>query len=240
MSRLPLPPAATAALLLGLLPLAAACAPDPTADAPAARVEAAGAEPAPATGAAQEESVPYTFAAESKVEWAASKVTRSHDGGFEDVAGTIHLVAGDPARSSVDVLIDTRSIYSDTERLTGHLKSADFFEVETYPEARFTSTSITRQEVGAYSVTGDLTLHGVTRRLTFPATIAVADDTVTAEAEFSIRRFDWDIKYKGAADDLIRDDVLLRFDLVAHAAGGAAAEAPAAGGGAVEAAADAP
>jgi polyisoprenoid-binding protein YceI len=125
---------------------------------------------------------------------------------------------GDPTKSSVNVAIDTLSIWSDSDPLTGHLKSADFFDVETHPISTFESTSIVRDGAG-YSVTGNLDLHGVTKSITFPATIEVGPEQVTVQAEFAIKRFDFNIEYKGKADDLIRDDVVIKFDLMAMPAG---------------------
>lgn len=196
--------------------LTMACA-NPAKDATPAQVN----EPAAAAAEPVAEAAPVTgerlvIASDSKVEWVGSKVTGSHDGGFEKVSGTITLVNGTPEGSIVDVAIDATSLWSDNENLTGHLKSADFFDVATYPEARFTSTAIAAAPEGGYSITGDLTLHGVTKSITFPATITVAESEVTANAEFSIKRFDWNIVYAGKADDLIRDDVLIKLAIVAR------------------------
>ena len=197
--------------LVGLLALAG-CS-NPADDKPEAKVE----EPA-------ELSVPsdgdrYVFAEESRIDWVGSKVTGQHDGGFSSFDGEIILVDGDPAVSSVYILIDTNSIWSDNEKLTGHLKSGDFFDVETFPTAAFTSTSI---EPGAegYTITGNLELHGVNKSITFPATIAVEDDGVKTQAEFFINRNDFGIVYPGKPDDLIRDEVVIRFDLTAVPAAG--------------------
>lgn len=202
----------------------AACS-NPAADAPAAEVgEATAAAEAPTATAG---AVTYTLTDDSVIEWTASKVTRSHDGTFPDVEGTISLVDGAPEASSVEVTIDTTTLTSDTDQLTTHLKSADFFDVEAHPEASFRSTAITPQGDGTYQVAGVLDMAGVSKQVSFPATIEVAEDAVRTQAEFSINRFDWEIDYAGAADDLIRDEVLLRFDLRAERAGG---EAGAAGG----------
>ena len=70
-------------------------------------------------------------------------------------------------------------------------------------------------EGDGYSVTGTLDLHGVTKNISFPATIEVSDDGVRAQAEFVIKRFDFGIVYPGKADDLIRDEVVIRLDLQA-------------------------
>lgn len=158
--------------------------------------------------------VVYALSEGSKIEFTGSKVTGSHDGGFGTFTGEIEVVDGDPTRSSVSVTIDMNSMWSDNDRLTGHLKSADFFEVETYPETTFRSTAIRATDTG-HEIVGELTMHGVTKSITFPATIEMADGEVRANAEFFVKRFDWDIVYPGKPDDLIRDEVVIRLNLVA-------------------------
>ena len=58
-------------------------------------------------------------------------------------------------------------------------------------------------------------MHGVTKSITFPAAIEMAEGEVRASAEFFVKRFDWNIVYPGKPDDLIRDEVVIRLDLVA-------------------------
>lgn len=197
-------------LLFGTLLLTFGCA-DPAADAPQAEVAEPAAEPAAAP--AMEGARVYGFSDDSTVSFVGSKVTGAHDGGFESFDGTIAVADGTVEGSSVEVVIDTTSLWTDTERLTGHLKSADFFEVETYPTATFRSSSITPNDDGTYTVTGNLDLHGVTKQISFPATVALTEDGFTAEAEFAIKRYDFGIEYPGKPDDLIRDDVLVKLDL---------------------------
>ena len=153
---------------------------------------------------------------DSKIEFSAAKVTKKHDGAFGAFEGTIGLVNGDPLMSAVQVLIDMASVTSDAEKLSKHLKSADFFDVAQFPKTNFSSTSI-RPGNGPsnYNVTGKLSLHGVIKPLTFPATIKVSNDAVDVEAELTLNRKDWGIVYPGAPDDLIRDDISIK--LTAHA-----------------------
>jgi polyisoprenoid-binding protein YceI len=128
-------------------------------------------------------------------------------------------VAEDLQNARVDLSIDMTSTYSDDPDLTKKLLSADFFEADTYPAATFKSTSIAKSPAGGntYDVTGNLTLHGVTKGITFPAEIVLEGDTLKTTAEFTIKRFDWNISFKGMADDLIREDVLLYFEITAKA-----------------------
>ncbi len=161
------------------------------------------------------DALPLT-AENSKVEFTGSKVTGKHDGGFKAFTGTIDLVNAKPEESNVTVDIDTASVFSDDEKLTGHLKSADFFDVAKFPKAGFTSTKIvpdTAKGAGNYTVTGDFNLHGQTKSITFPAKITVTDADVAVDAEFSINRKDFGIVYAGKTDDLIRDDVVIKLNL---------------------------
>ena len=152
----------------------------------------------------------------SKVEFTGSKVTGKHDGGFKTFTGTIDLVNGKPANSSVYVDIDAGSVFTDDEKLTGHLKSADFFDVAKFPKATFRSKSIEADSAkgpDGYTVTGDFSLHGVTKSISFPATIKAGPESVDVDAEFAVNRKDFGIVYTGTADDLIRDDVVIRLNL---------------------------
>jgi polyisoprenoid-binding protein YceI len=159
----------------------------------------------------------YAFdgAGESKIGWRASKVTGGHDGGFDRFDGTATVVDDDPTKSKVSVEIDARSITSDNEKLTKHLKSDDFFSVERYPRIAFTSTKIEKGGggKGSHTVTGNLTMHGVTKGVTFPATIELHGDRISVDTEFSINRRDFEINYKGAPNDLIRDEVVVKLSI---------------------------
>ena len=81
-----------------------------------------------------------------------------------------------------------------------------------FPTATFRSTEIKKDGEG-HTITGDLTLHGVTKRISFPATVAVTGATLSANAEFSINRQDFGINYPGMRDDLIRDLVVIKLSL---------------------------
>lgn len=218
-------------IVLPTLALGALCVacPNPADDAPKAKVgetkKAAATKPAEAKPAMPAgEHAMLDLGPESKVMFVGSKVTGTHEGGFKDVDGTIHLTP-DVVGSKAEIVIDTTSVYTDAEKLTGHLKSPDFFDVEKYPMAKFAISDIKKGEGDKYNVVGELTLHGVTKSIEFPATIGVDDDAVTAKAEFSINRKDFGIVYAGKSDDLIRDAVLIKLDIVAPKKAGAADDA---------------
>jgi len=150
----------------------------------------------------------------SSIEFIGSKVTGSHKGGFKKFEGEMAVANGKLADSGSKVVIDTTSIWTDTDRLTGHLKIPDFFNVAQIPTATFETTSVSDQGTNTL-VTGNLTLHGVTKQISFPAQVQVSDDAVNLQAEFAINRFDFEIKYAGKADDLIRKEVVLKLNVKA-------------------------
>lgn len=166
----------------------------------------------------------------SKITFVGSKVTGKHDGGFNDFKGTIELDPQNFQASSIQIEIDMNSVWSDNERLTGHLKTGDFFLVEEHPTATFTSTEI--KEGGAdgasHTITGNLTMRGVTKSVTFPANITVGPEQVTASSTFALPRKQFGVAYAGAPDDLIRDDVIITLDVKAPRNGAQPAAAPAA------------
>jgi len=153
----------------------------------------------------------------SKVEFVAAKVTRSHNGSFKQFTGAIDLVKNNVEGSRVTIDIEAGSVVTDEDQLTGHLKTADFFDVAKYPKATFTSTKIEPSNAGGatHNVTGNFELHGVKKSITFPATIQVAPDSVSVNAEFAINRKDFGLLYPGKADDLIRDGVVIKLTVKA-------------------------
>lgn len=166
---------------------------------------------APSTGTAT-----YTIdPATSKVAWTGSKVTASHDGSFEKFTGSVTVPDGAAEKGSVNVDIDVTSLKADPQKLADHLKTPDFFDVAKFPKATFASTAITKggDKGATHTITGNLSLHGVTKSITFPATIRPAADKVEADAEFSINRKDFGLAYPGMANDLIRDDVVIKLTI---------------------------
>lgn len=150
----------------------------------------------------------------SKIDFVAAKVTRSHNGSFKQFTGTINLVNSKPEESRVTIDIDANSVMTDEPDLTKHLQTPDFFDVAKFPKAHFVSTKIEpNASGGTYNMTGNFELHGIKKAITFPATIQVAPDNVTVNAEFSINRKDWALTYPGKADDLIRDGVVIKLAL---------------------------
>jgi polyisoprenoid-binding protein YceI len=219
-------PARVAVLAFPVLLAALAGCEDPTKDMPKATVSSAAPAKTPVSTAtaAKTPDAPAAGAetlaldpASSAVGFVGSKVTGKHEGKFTTFTGSISLAGGKAEGGKIKVEIDLGSVKTDQEKLDGHLKTKDFFDVEKFPKAIFTSTEIKAGgEKGATdTVTGDLELHGVKKTITFPATITVTPDGATGTAEFSINRKDFGLVYPGKPDDLIRDDVGLKLSLKA-------------------------
>ncbi|MDI1477559.1 YceI family protein [Polyangium sp. y55x31] len=206
-----------AAAVPALLSLAA-CE-DPAKDKPKATVapaSSAQADTKPASTAAVQETLDVDATA-STVGFIGSKVTGKHEGKFEKLAGKITLADGKAEGGKISFEVETASVKTDAADLDKHLKNADFFDVEKFPKATFTSTEIKAGGTNGatHTITGDLDLHGVKKSITFPVTITIAPDAATGTAEFSINRKDFNITIAGKPDDLIRDDVLLKLTLKA-------------------------
>lgn len=204
-----------ATVLLFVVGVLVAGCKDPGAEVTAAKVESTpDIKAEPASGGDRDSKAASSLAinpSNTKIEFVGAKVTASHPGGFTDFAGSVGL--GDPIETStIELTIQTASLFADKEKLTKHLKSPDFFDVGKFPTATFRSTEI-KKDGGAPTISGDLTLHGVTKRISFPATVEVSDAKVSATAEFSINRQDYGITYPGMPDDLIRDLVVIKLSL---------------------------
>jgi polyisoprenoid-binding protein YceI len=199
-------------LLVVLAALLTYACSDPAANKPKATVGNA----APESGAPKAGAETLVISPDnSKIEFVAAKVTRSHNGSFKQFRGTIDLINNSAEQSIVTIEIETGSVVTDEDALTAHLKTPDFFDVAKYPKANFVSTKIEPNTAGGatHNVTGNFDLHGVKKAITFPATIQIAPESVSVNAEFSINRKDFNINYPGKADDLIRDGVVIKLNL---------------------------
>ncbi len=160
-------------------------------------------------------------AAQSTVKWIGRKVSGQHNGTVNIKSGTLTVKEG--KLTGGQFIIDLTTIHDNDlegeykQKLEGHLKSADFFDVENHPEATFEITSVADgTDAGTLTVSGNLTIRGVTKNITFDATASqVSEVSVVADADFNIAREDWGVSYKGQADDLISKEINLKIHLVA-------------------------
>ena len=123
-------------------------------------------------------------------------------GGFRDVAGAINYDAKDVTRSSVEVTIKVASIDTGHEGRDRHLRSADFFDAEKFPEMTFRSKRVERRGAGGLVAVGDLTIKGVTKEVSMPFTLSgpIKDpfggpSRLGAEASIRVDRRDYGITW---------------------------------------------
>lgn len=116
-------------------------------------------------------------------------------GNFGEFTGSATVAAGQ--LNSVAVEIQTASLTTEIDGLTNHLKGPDFFNVNDLPTASFKSTSIAPGTDGTVTITGDLTLLGNTKSLSFPATVST-DGSLKLNAEFTIDRTEFGMNYDPA------------------------------------------
>ena len=200
------------------LSVLAGCAADPAKDVAPAEVHDASSAPA-APAAVPADAKTLTFVAGSAIEMVGSKVTGSHDISLPVSQGTVKVAAGSVV--ATDVTFDMAALTSDHPKFEKHLKNDDFFATDKFPTSRFVASNVVARagaEAGTpnVDVTGTLTIRDVSHDVTIPAQIAVSETGTQVTAEFSINRQNWGVSYPGKPDNLIRDDVVVRFDLTAQ------------------------
>ncbi len=146
-------------------------------------------------------------------------------GAFTEFFGTAHVDTADPKKSSVSITIVANSVTTGQRQRDDHLRSGDFFDIEQHPEITFVSTSVDRDGDGAeWTVTGDLTIKGVTRPVTVPfAHTGSAKDPygnvrIGFEGEAVINRKDWGLTWNAALETggvMVSDKIKLEFDVSA-------------------------
>jgi len=167
--------------------------------------------------------VTYTVdVAKSSITWIGKKVTGSHNGSIALKSGTLNV--NGKSITGGGFIVDMTSIKDadGSAKLEGHLKADDFFGSEKYPTSNFVITKVAGSGANV-TVTGNLTIKGITKPLSFPATVAVGTDgTVTATApKIVVDRTKYDIKYgsksffESIGDKAIYDEFELAVKLVA-------------------------
>jgi len=145
-------------------------------------------------------------------------------GRFTDFEGAIEFNEAAPEQSSVHFTINAKSIDTAEPDRDTHLRSADFFDIEKYPQITFVSTSIVKRGAETYDVTGDLTIHGVTRQIVLPvAHLGKAKDPwgnerLGFEAESSLNRKDFGLSWNAALETggfLVGDEVKISLQVQA-------------------------
>jgi polyisoprenoid-binding protein YceI len=174
---------------------------------------------------ATKESITYKVdPKQSELNWSGKKLASGHSGLIEIKSGEISaegdkITAG---KFEVDMKTITEPGNPDQEKaayLTGHLMSEDFFDAEKYPVTSFEITGVDEKD-GKFTISGNLTIKGISKNISFPAKVKADGEKLTADAEFTINRNDWGVTYGSgitgaAADQAIHDDIEFKISLVA-------------------------
>ena len=176
----------------------------------------------------ESESDLYALSSDSYIGFAGSKIGGIHYGQFPGFVGNVSIVDGDLSTAKIDISLDMAKLSSDDSRLTGTLKGEDFFDVENHPIAHFFSTSVEPSDDG-FTVTGNLTIREIAKSISFPAQISLDGEALSATAEFTIDRNEWKLGTGWVSDTVIKDGVLMEFDIQAEHAKPAATASDAPG-----------
>lgn len=185
--------------------------------------------------AAARAGVPYKIDSTQVVNFIGTKPVGQHHGTFKITEGQLFVqnaasVTGGKFTLDITSLKITDKDTAGTTKLAGHLASADFFESAKYPTAVFEITDVQTYNADStkpalvldgatHTVSGNLTLKGITKNVTFPAVIKVTDNVATAQANFNINRTDWGLVYgndQSLGDKFIRPEVNVSFSISAN------------------------
>lgn len=169
--------------------------------------------------------------ASSEVLWHGEKVVGQHDGAVKIKNGTINVKDGKIVGGviEIDLTTITNKDLTDTaynNKLVNHLKSEDFFDVAKFPTSKLEITSVEPisnpvPQAPNYTVKGNLTIRGVTKGISFPASLNVTDNSVAGNGTFDIDRTEFGLKYgsgkffEGLGDKMIKDNFTMKFNITA-------------------------
>ena len=157
----------------------------------------------------------------SSVSFGIRHLVSKFTGGFTKITGTIAYDADAPEKSSVDATVDIASLSTASEKRDNHLKSPDFFDAAKFATATFKSKSWVKTGDGAFDVTGDLTIHGVTKETTFQVTLlatgpGMGGSTISGwEATAKIKKSDFGVNGPAMLGKVLGDDVSLTIGIEA-------------------------
>jgi polyisoprenoid-binding protein YceI len=177
---------------------------------------------------------------QSSLEWEGYKPTGQHNGTVDIVSGNLmikddQIVGGEFVMDLTSVTVLDLEDPGMNKKLTDHLKSSDFFEVETYPEATFEITSVESALSGTgdpaaekgdvkttHMITGNLTVKGISRSIAFNALVDTKNGQIKALSNmFFLDRTEWNVQYKSKKifanlkDNFINDEMGIKIKLVA-------------------------
>ena len=165
----------------------------------------------------------------SIVNWKGSSLHGKHNGSIQLSSGRLNIVEGNITTGDFDINMNSLNVLDlkgeEKTELEAHLKENDFFETTKFPTGRFVITKVEKIDgntAATHRISGDLTLKDITNPISFLANIKISDNKIEATSnELAINRTKWKITYEStllgvALDKAIKDDILLKINLVAE------------------------
>jgi polyisoprenoid-binding protein YceI len=140
---------------------------------------------------------------------------------LEDIKGSVVVDQADWAKSSVEVTMPFSGLHTGVPKLDEHMKTPDFFDAAKFPDVTFKSTKVTKTGAETLDITGDLTVHGVTKPVTLHARInkigenkMIGSQTAGFDADTTLKRSDFGVnKYVPMVGDEIKVHITVSADL---------------------------
>ncbi len=162
----------------------------------------------------------------SVLNWEGKKVTGQHNGVVKFNEGTLTVDGAKLTGGTFEFDMNSITSLDLTDagynaKFIGHMKSEDFFNTTKYPTSKFVITKVTPKGGNNYDITGNMTIKNITNPVTFPATVIVAGNTITAEGKAVLDRTKFDIRYgsksffENIGDKAIYDDFTINLKTVA-------------------------
>lgn len=163
---------------------------------------------------------------ESRVQWIGRRIGSSHDGHVKILSGHLtvdgqRITGGEFTINMTSITVDDIKDSDRNARLVGHLKNDDFFSVDKFSEAKLVIKNSEVESSGMQSLSGDLTIKGITKPISFKAEVKLEGDTVQAKSQIIFDRTDYGIRYRSGnffqdlGDRAINDDIEINVQLTA-------------------------
>jgi polyisoprenoid-binding protein YceI len=140
--------------------------------------------------------------------------SKDPSGSFKIMSGDIDFDDKDLSAANFDFKIDIRSISTGNGMMTKKAQTAEWFDTAKYPYAKFKSTKVEKKEGSAYNIYGNLTIKGITKAVTVPATYSKSGNKITFKGSFYVNRMDFKV---GKKSDAVPDQMKVNFEIPAQA-----------------------
>ena len=139
--------------------------------------------------------------------------SKDPSGSFKIMEGDIDFDEKDLSSANFDFKIDIRSISTGNGMMTKKAQTAEWFDTAKYPYAKFKSTKVEKKEGNTYNINGNLTIKGITKAVTVPATYSKANGKITFKGTFYVNRMDFKV---GKKSDAVPDQMKVNFEIPAQ------------------------